>query len=197
MPSQPKINSAPADTSKVNPEVQETFDMFIINGMELIYDEKHAKSMLPRLGAGTDPTKAMAELLVDIITRVVSSAKQAGKEIPPEVVLHGGNFLFGELLKVLEAAGMAPMSEEQKTSVWQMASSIYIDRMVKSGEMTKEELARLSSEVKQTAAGKKVMKTAKDPEKAIADLKDTGAESAEPVVTAPSPQVMSPDQGGM
>lgn len=169
MPSQPK--EATTAKAKVSPETQEIFDMFIMNGMDLIYDENQAKSMLPRLGANEDIIKAMAELLVDIITRVVSSAGEAGKEIPPEVVLHGGNFLFGELLKVLEAAGMEPLTEEQKTSVWQMASSIYIDQAVASGQMTEQELMALGKEAEQTEEGKKVMKTAENPKAAIKGLK--------------------------
>jgi len=204
MPSQSKVNAAPRDKTKPDAKTQELFDMFLLNGMELIYDENQAKSMLPRLSSGDDPTKVMAELLVDIVSRVTSSASAAGKKIPPEIVLHGGNVLFGEMLKVLEAAGMEPMNEEQKTAVWQMASSIYIDNAVQSGEMTEQELMALSQEVKQTDEGKKVMETAKDPVAAAKAIKrpddaiSTGeTDQAMPADSADPAALAAPNQGGM
>lgn len=199
MPSQPEVNAAPVDNSKVDPKNQQLFDMFILNGMEIIYDEKQAKSMLPRLGTGKDPIKSMAELLVDLIMRIVTSAKKAGKKIPPGVILHGGNFLFGELIKVLEAAGMEPMTEEQKTSVWQMASSIYLDRAIKSGDMTEHELVALSKQVEQSEEGKKVLATAKNPEAAVANLNPTQTTEAPAVQQEPSADaaIATPKQGGM
>ncbi|MCP4607756.1 MAG: hypothetical protein GY845_03425 [Planctomycetes bacterium] len=213
MPDQINPNAAPTnEASMTKPEAasdkQEIFDMFIINGMELIYDEKQAKSMLPRIADSEDPVKAMAELLVDIVTRITRSAQQAGKKIPPEVVLHGGNFLFAEMLKVFEAAGMAPLTEEQKTAVWQMASSIYINQAVQSGEITEQELMALSQQVEQTKAGKKVMKTASDPEAAIKKInkpaiEDTvvptveAAPAAMPTEAPMAAPMAAPNQGGM
>lgn len=207
MPSQFNINASSVDKSKTSPETQEIFDMFIINGMELIYNEKQIRSMLPRLGAGKDTVNTMAELLVDIIVRTMSSAKAVGKKIPPEVVLHGGNFLFAELLKVLDAAGMKPLTEEQTTAVWQMASSIYIDQAIQSGEMTKQELISLSNEIEQTDEGKKIIQTAKNPDDAIKGIKKSMSE--EPEIQAdpdlqidPAPQadpaaLAAPSQGGL
>lgn len=197
MPSPSKINATPVDKTKTNSETQAIFDLFIINGMELIYDENQAKTMLPRLSSGDDPTKTMAELLVDIITRIIESAQDAGKKIPPEVVLHGGNFLFAELLKVLEAAGMEPLTEEQKTSVWQMASSIYIDQAISSGQMSKQELIALSKEAEQTDEGKKVIKTADNPEAAIKDLKQPTREQEQIQPQADPAALAAPNQGGI
>ena len=197
MPNRTKINAAPIDKSKTNPETQEIFDMFIINGMELLYDENQAKSVLPRIGANEDSTKVIAEILVDVITRVVSSAKSAGKKIPPEVVLHGGNFLFAELLKVLEAAGMESLTEEQKTAIWQMASSIYIDQAVQSGEITEQELMVLKQQIEQTEEGKKVMKTAENPEAAVKGLDKPPVEDTVIPAEAASASMAAPVQGGM
>ena len=186
--------------AKTSPETQELFDMFIINGMELIYDEKQVKSMLPRISTNKDPIKAMAEILVDVITRLTASAKKNKKKIPPEVVLHGGNFLFGEMLKVLEAAGMEALSEEQKTAVWQTASSIYIDRAVQSGELTQQELMALNQGLEQTEEGKKVMKTAENPKAAIKGLNKPRVEDTviPEAIESPSSSagLAAPTQGG-
>lgn len=170
MPSQSNSGEVISAAPTTDKKTQAIFDLFMLNGMEIIYDEKQAQSMLPRVSSGGDPTKAIAELLVDIIVRVVSSARENGKKIPPGIILHGGNMLFGELLKVLEAAGMEPLTEEQKAAVWQVASSLYIDQAVKSGEMTKEELVALSQEVEQTPEGKKVLQTAENPEEVIKQI---------------------------
>ncbi len=200
-PSQPNEQSSNQVDSKVSAETQKIMDMFVINGMEIIYDEKQAQTMLPRLSAGEDPTKSMAELLLDIINRVVSSADDAGQKVPPEVVLHGSNVLFGELLKVLDAAGMEPMSEEQKTAVWQLFSSMYIDSALKSGRMTEQELMLLSRGIKKTEAGKKVMKTAENPEEALRGLKpNQEGQSSQPAVveeSASTEAIASPQGGGL
>ncbi len=202
MPSQSKVNAAPRDKSKVSAETQAIMDIFVINGMEIIYDENQAKTMLPRIGAGEDSIKTMAEILVNIVSRIVSSAKESGQTIPPEVILHGSNVLFGELLKVLEAAGMEPLSEEQKTAVWQMFSSLYIDQAVASGQITKEELVMLSKEIEQTDEGKKIIKTRENPEEAIKGLKKPDQTSQTPQavpaeVPAVSPGAMAAPQGGI
>jgi hypothetical protein len=194
---QPNVSAAPIDNSKVSPETQAIMDMFVINGMELIYDEKQVQTMLPRLSAGEDPTKSMAELLLDIVNRIVSSAKDAGKEIPPEVILHGSNILFGELLKVLDAAGMAPLSEEQKTAVWQLFSSSYIDQAIKSGQMTEQEIILLSKGIKQTEEGKKIMQTAKNPTAAVKNLNLNKPGQPADAGVEPVPGAMAAPQGGM
>ncbi len=186
MPSQSKSSAAPK--KQLSSENQELFDIFVINGMEIIYDENQAKSMLPRLGTNENPVKAIAELLVDIIMRITSSAKEAGKKIPPEVVLHGSNLLFGELLKVLEAAGMEALTEEQKVEIWQLASSLYIDQAIKSGEMTEQELITLSQQIKQTDEGKKILDVAKNPAESSGQILKEGV--------SPSPLAV-PTGGGL
>jgi len=162
MPDQSNINTMtqkmPEQNAKPSKEEQALVDMFLINGMEMIYDDKASKTMLSRIGANEDPTKAIAEFLVDIVMRIVKSAKGAGKDISPGVVLHGSNFLLGEIFKVLEAAGMEPLTEEQATGVWQMATSIYLDKAVQSGLMTDQELMTYSEQAKQTEAGQKIVK---------------------------------------
>jgi len=162
MPDQSNINTIPQkmpeQNAKPSKEDQALVDMFLINGMEMIYDDKASKAMLARIGANEDPTKAIAEFLVDIVIRIVKSAKGAGKDISPGVVLHGSNFLLGEIFKVLEAAGMEPLTEEQATGVWQMATSIYLDKAVQSGLMTEQELMTYSEQIKQTEVGQKIVK---------------------------------------
>ncbi len=173
---QTKVNAAPVDAKKLSPELQKKFDMFIINGMEIIHDQKTSDGFLKRIGTNPEPTKAIAEILVDIVVRLTDSAQQAGQEIPPEIVLHGSNLLLGEIVGVLEASGLETLSEEQKTGIWQIAVSLYLDQAIKSGKMTEQELKELKAEVEKTEAGKKVLKTAEDPATAIKGLKPPGGQ---------------------
>ena len=179
----------PQDKNKVSSETQSLMDIFITNGMEIIYDEKTADSMLPRISASEEPVKVIAEILVDIVLRLVKEAQTAGMKIPPEIVLHGSNFLLAEIFKVLEAAGMEPMTDEQKTGVWQMATSIYLDQAVQSGQMTEQELMTLSQQVKQTEEGQKVMQTVENPEEAVNNL--------EPPQQSVDPNALAAPQGGI
>ncbi len=176
--------------AKPDAETQSLVDMFLINGMEMIYDDKASKDMLARIGINEDPTKAIAEFLVDVVMRVVKSAQGAGKTIPPDVVLHGSNFLLTEVFKVLDAGGMEPLTEEQAVGVWQMATSIYLDKAVKSGLITEQELMALSEEAKQTETGQKMMQ---------AEEQVKGQAVAAPVAAgqAPAPVGLAAPQGGI
>ena len=151
-------NIMPGQKAKPSKEDQALVDMFLINGMEMIYDDKTTKAMLARISTNEDPTKAIAEFLVDVIMRIIKSAKGAGKDIQQEFILTCANFLLAEIFKVLEAAGMEPLTEEQAVGVWQTATSIYLDKAVKSGMITEQELTVLSEQAKQTEAGQKIMK---------------------------------------
>ena len=163
---QPNINAAPQGPEKLSPEIQADTDMFVINGMDIIYDEKAIKSILNRIGTGKDPIQTIAEVFVSIIFKITKSAKAAKKEMSNSVVLSASNYLLGELFQALEAAGMAPLNEEQAVGVWQIAISLYIDKAIKSGDMTQQELMAFGEQIKQTEEGKKILAAEQNPEAA-------------------------------
>lgn len=157
----------PAEQTKqeeLPPEVQEKLDLFIINGMNIIHSEEMSKTILTKVQNYPDPLKAIAELTVSLVQRLKESAASNGQELGDNVIAHGGNILMGEIMKVLEAAGMEPLTEKQRLACWQLAISQYMDSAVKNGEMSKEDLISQANRIKKTPKGKKILKTAQKPE---------------------------------
>ena len=134
---------------QVPPEIQNQFDMFVINGMEIIHDPKVTDGILNRLQKGGDPIRGIAEATVDIVNRLSESATENGIQMANEVLVHGSNVLMGEIMNITEVAGMEPLTEEQKTQSFQLATSLYLDNAVKSGKMTPEQMEQLSQQTQQ------------------------------------------------
>ena len=131
------------------PEVREQFNMFVTNGLNIIHEEQVTNDILNRILKSGDPIQAIAEATVDIVTRLYDSAKKNGVEIYRDVLIHGANVLMGEIINMAEAAGMQKLSDEQKTQAFQIATSMFIDQSVKTGRISKEELAGMGKEVVQ------------------------------------------------
>lgn len=161
---QVKDKNIPEEPNQMSVEEQEQFDLFVINGMNIIYDGKMAENIITKTMHAQDPIQGIADALVEIVKRLVGSARQNGMQIKQAVLIHGSNVLLGELLRLLESAGMESLTEEQKVSCWQIAVSIYINQGVQSGKIKKDTLVTNAQMVKQTEQGKQILKTARQPE---------------------------------
>lgn len=131
----------------VPPEMQEQFDIFVANGMNIIHDEKVSNDLLNRILKG-NPVQAIAEATVDMVTRLSDSAAENNMALTNETLVHGSNILMGEIINMAEAAGMQKLTEEQRTQSYQLATSMFLDNSVKSGKITQEQLVQLGEETK-------------------------------------------------
>lgn len=98
---------------QASPEEQRAYDEFVSRGMLLIYNRKFLPSVLEMLQGNGDPVEGLATAAAQITKRVASSAKGAGKEIPPDVVFHGGTELFEDLASLSKDAGIKDFSTDQ------------------------------------------------------------------------------------
>lgn len=151
-----QVQDTPETSQAVDPKVQEEFDILVINGMNIIHSEKAAKGIVGKIKGSANKVQATAEVTVDIITRLVDSALSSNVDISKDALVHGANFLMGEIITLAEKAGIEPFSEEEKAQVFQAAVSMYLDKAVKQGKITQEELAQLSEEAKQTEKGREM-----------------------------------------
>jgi len=142
---------------QMNPQQQEHFDIFVTNAMKIIHTKSVTESILGRLSASNDPIQGLAELTVDIVNRLVDSAAENKLKLSYDVIVHGGNIVLGEIISVAEAAGIEPLTEEQKAKAFQIATALFIDGAVKSGKITPEELTQMGQQAQGTPEGKKVM----------------------------------------
>lgn len=140
----------------VDPKIQEQFDIFVANGMNIIHNPQVSDGILNRVFKNKNKIEAIAVAMVDIVTRLSESATGNGISLNNETLVHGSNFLLGELLGMAEAAGMQKLTNEQKTEAYQRAVGMYLDGAVKSGKMTQEQVISLGDQTKQTPEGQKI-----------------------------------------
>jgi len=140
----------------IDPQIQEQFDLLAINGMNIINEEKPAKGIVGKINGSADRVQAVAEVTVDLINRLVDSALESQVTIGKDALVHGANFLMGEIISLAESAGIEPFTDDEKAQAFQAAVSMYLDTAVKQGKMTKEELVEMSEEAKQSPQGQEM-----------------------------------------
>ena len=142
---------------QVNPKLQEQVDIFIANGMEIIHNNKVSDGMLSKILKSKNRIEAIAEAVVTIINRLFDSAKESGQSLSNETLVHGSNFLLGELINLAETAGMQKLSDEQRTEALQRGVGMFLSDAVLQGRMTKEQLIEMSEQAKQTPEGQQIL----------------------------------------
>jgi len=142
--------------NQVDPKIQEECDIFVTNGIQIIHDEKVSDNLIRQIKGNKDPIEAIAQATLSVVGRLEESAAQNGMKISDAAKIHGSNQLMGEVISVAEAAGMQPLNEEQRYQAFSLAVSKYIDKAVKSGKMTKEQLMQMSQEAQQSPEGQKI-----------------------------------------
>ena len=156
----PDKNGIVKGPQQMSPKMQKQFDMFVINGLNIIHDDEMAQSILSKVMNQGDPIGAIAELTVNIVLRIIESAEQKGLKLAKDIIVHGGNILMGEIINLAESAGMQKLTQEERLACWQMAVSMFIDTSVKSGKMSKEQLIHEAHVAKDTPEGQKIIAAA-------------------------------------
>lgn len=110
----------------VAPEEQAQYDMFVKNGMELLYtpDGKILPEVLNRLSTGK-PIDALAQTAVWLVMMVENSANSSGAQVADEIVLHGGKELFEQLVEIAESAKIHTFKEGEMQGAWYNALDMY------------------------------------------------------------------------
>lgn len=141
---------------KANEQDQAQYDMFMANGMSIIYDKTTSKKIINQIVKSPDPIEAISDATLNVIEKLESSAGASKIKIQDTVLIQGSNALMGEIIGLAEAAGMEPLSDEQKYQAFSLAVSKYIQRALKSGKITPEQLQAMSDEASQTPEGQKI-----------------------------------------
>lgn len=149
---------------KASPEIQGQFDIFVANGVSVIHDEKVSGGLIDQIVKSDDPIKAMATATLDVVERLETSAKSGGVDLSDAVLVQGANQLMGEIIELVEATGMQPFTDEQKHQAFSLAVSMYLDKAVKTGKITPEELQQMSQNVEQTSDGQRILQRLRSEE---------------------------------
>jgi hypothetical protein len=103
--------------------------------MKLIHHEKTRDRIIQTVGQAQDPVSGIANVLVTIIKRI-----EAEKQAPNDVKVAAASFLVGELATVTEAAGIAPLNQEQQMQALSEAIRLYTTQGIASGKMDPQQL---------------------------------------------------------
>jgi len=176
---------------KANEQDQAQYDMFIANGMSIIYDKTTSKKIINQIVKSPDPIEAISDATLNVIEKLESSAGSSKIKIQDAVLIQGSNALMGEIIGLAEAAGMNPLSDEQKYQAFSLAVSKYIQRALKSGKITPEQLKAMSEEASQTPEGQKIAQQLGEQ----TQTPPVQTNAPQPVQTNPQPVNMPPAEG--
>lgn len=152
---------------KITPEQQEQVDIFVVNGMSLIHNEKTSKALINQIVNSPDPIEAVANATITIVGRLEQSAAENKMKLSDITLVHGGNQLMAEIIAVAEAGGMEPFTEEQRFQSFSLAVSKYLKGAVNSGKITPEQLQQMSQEVQATPQGKEIAEKIKKGDRGL------------------------------
>ena len=150
---QPQIAEGQAD-----PKMQDNIDMFLANGIRIVHNKKVSDGFIKQIVGANNPVVAIADATLNVVDRLEGSASENGVgTLPPETLAQVANALMGEIMEMAEIAGLKPLSDDEKYQSFSLAVSKYIDKAVKSGKMSKEELGQMGDQAAQTPEGQKIM----------------------------------------
>lgn len=136
---------------------QKEFDIFLANGIKMVHSEKISDLIIAQVADSKNPVQAIADVTLNIVGRLEQSAEAKGKKVSYAILVHGANALMGEVITIAEAAGMKKLTKPQKYQALSLATGKYLDNAVKTGKITKEELAAMGEEAAGTEAGQKIL----------------------------------------
>lgn len=96
----------PGSARQATPEQQESYNAFVANAMNLMYDEKTMPKLLEMLQGGGDPIEGLARASVMITARVGTAAEEAGQQLSGDVVFNAGAEIVNQLADVATEAGI-------------------------------------------------------------------------------------------
>jgi hypothetical protein len=96
----------PGSARQATPEQQESYNAFVANAMNLMYDKKTMPKLLEMLQGGGDPIEGLARASVMITARVGTSAEEAGQKLSGDVVFNAGAEIVNQLADVATEAGI-------------------------------------------------------------------------------------------
>lgn len=160
-------------------------DLFVANGMKLIHTQKISDAIVKQMKSAGNPVTAISGLTLNIVSQLEASAKAAGKKLSLTVLAYGANILMGEVINLAEAAGMKPISDEDKYQAFSLTVARYLDAAVKSGQMTKEEVMQLGKQMESSPEGQKILQTGRG----LAQQEGQNNTPASPVPSAPGGQM--------
>lgn len=96
--STPEVEPETNDKGEVvaSEEEQQAYDMVVSRGIKIIYGQGK-DDILKLMGASESPGQGMGRVVANIVSVIYNQAKENGKEVPDDVLMHAGFELIQEL----------------------------------------------------------------------------------------------------
>lgn len=107
----------------VSPEEQGQYDQLVNNAYKALYDDK--ETLLKSLAGAGDPVTGLAQTVAAVMSRLVDSARNAGKDFGEGVVINAGKEVLEDMADLMAQAGMADLDEQQLESATYLAAEMY------------------------------------------------------------------------
>jgi hypothetical protein len=125
-------------SGNVTPEEQAQYDRFIDAVYKLIYGKGRWEAVLKRIESAPDKVEALAFACSAAVLRVVQAARQAGEEIAPDVIMHGGEELIEVVAEDVPKFGGPSYAAEEIESAFYRAIDMYREAAEQSGLVSLE-----------------------------------------------------------
>lgn len=189
---------------QASPEEQGQYDQFVGRAMELIYNQKMFPQVVEMLrgghndgqdpkeaGASSGSAQGLAHATAMIITRVYKAATDAGAELSPDVIFHGGTEIFGQLAEISDKAGISDYANDrdQLEAAYFLAVDTAMQQLRKAGVVDEASAKDALQQLQGMDAKGELEQVFRD-----LDAKDQSQGGAEP---EPANDNEVPPQGGM
>jgi len=125
MAAPPAAGAPDEEQPNVSPEEQQLYEEFVDKCYQVIYSQKTIKPILQALNASDDPKMNLANAVVLVVKFVVDSARKAGKEIPVDVLMHGGKEVLEDLADLCAEMGIHQYTPEELEGAVYIAADLY------------------------------------------------------------------------
>ncbi|KQT54619.1 hypothetical protein ASG43_03265 [Aureimonas sp. Leaf454] len=102
-----------ADEQKASPEEQELYSRFVAKAFMLVYDKAFLPKAVDMLGGEGDPQEGLARLSAQVTIRVMRLAKEAGQELPGDVLFAAAKEVFEDLAELSRVANVFDYSQDE------------------------------------------------------------------------------------
>lgn len=133
--------AAAGEAPNVTPEEQAEYEDFVDQGFKVIYSGDAFEKIVDRIAAEQDPVQGLAQVTAAVASRVLSSAKGAGKEISGDAAFHGGIQLLEDLGENLTKAGVHNYTDKDLERASYLAMDAFREMNQDSGLINQEAVA--------------------------------------------------------
>lgn len=119
-----------AEGEAASPEEQAAYEKFVSMALLHMHDDAVRPGLVEQMRKG-DPVRAIGQAAATLGMTLIQKARDAGEDIPVDVILHGGAEVVDALVEIAEAAGIGggEISEEDAERAYLEAADEFRDAM--------------------------------------------------------------------